>query len=75
MRAEFTVEPFVEGQPGPHVRAAIDAAMASQATVDVGPFGTSVSGAPETVLDAVDAIMRAAVGAGASRVTLQLSDD
>ena len=26
--AEFTIEPFVEGAPGPHVRAAIDVAEA-----------------------------------------------
>ena len=26
LRAEFTVEPFVPGAPGPHVHAAIDAA-------------------------------------------------
>ena len=27
--AEFTIEPFVEGAPGPHVRAAIDVAEAA----------------------------------------------
>ncbi len=35
---EFTVEPFVEGRPGPHVAAAIDAARASGADVDVGHY-------------------------------------
>jgi uncharacterized protein YqgV (UPF0045/DUF77 family) len=38
----------------------------------VGPFGTSVSGDDGRVLDAVDAIVRAAVAAGATRVSLQL---
>lgn len=73
MRAEFTVEPFVDGDPGPHVRAAIAAAEASGAAVEVGPFGTSVEGEDALVLGAVDAITRAAMAAGATRVTLQVS--
>lgn len=69
---EFTIEPFVEGQPGPHVRAAVDAAGASGLDVDFGPFGTTVSGGDGAVLDAVDGILRAAVAAGATRVSLQV---
>ena len=70
---EFTIEPFVEGEPGPHVRAAVDAARRSGLTVDFGPFGTSVSGEDGPVLDAVDGILRAATAAGATRVSLQLA--
>ena len=44
LTVEFTVEPFVAGEPGPHVQAAIEAARRSGLAVDVGPFGTSVSG-------------------------------
>ena len=40
---EFTIEPFVEGEPGPHVRAAVEAAEADGVTVDFGPFGTTVA--------------------------------
>ncbi|HET6950328.1 MAG TPA: hypothetical protein VFI47_08135 [Acidimicrobiales bacterium] len=93
---EFTIEPFVEGEPGPHVRAAVDAARASGLAVDFGPFGTTVSaggahgrnqrrdagevtdggdgpdGGDAAVLDAVDGILRAAVAAGATRVSLQV---
>lgn len=72
LQVEFTIEPFVAGEPGPHVRAAIDTAQRSGLDVDVGPFGTSVSGDDGRVLDAVDAIVRAAVAAGATRVSLQL---
>jgi len=75
LTVEFTVEPFVAGEPGPHVQAAIAAARRSGLAVDVGPFGTSVSGDDERVLDAVDAVVRAAVAAGASRVSLQLARD
>ncbi|MEE2958731.1 MAG: thiamine-binding protein [Actinomycetota bacterium] len=71
--AEFTIEPFVEGEPGPHVRAAIAAAEAAGLVVRVGPFGTSVEGGSAAVLDAVDAVVRAAVDHGATRVSLQLT--
>ena len=37
--AEFTIEPFVEGDPGPHVSAAVAVAEAAGLAVDVGPFG------------------------------------
>ena len=67
LTVEFTIEPFVD------VLAAIEAAERSGLAVDVGPFGTSVSGDDSRVLDAVDAIVRAAVAAGATRVSLQLN--
>lgn len=70
--AEFTVEPFVDGSPGPHVQAAVDAAVAAGLTVDFGPFGTSMSGDDAAVFDAIDAVVRAAMAAGATRVSLQL---
>jgi uncharacterized protein YqgV (UPF0045/DUF77 family) len=72
---EFTVEPFTEGTPGPHVRAAVDAAAAAGLQVELGPFGSRVEGSAAEVLDAVDQILRAAVGAGATRVSLQLTDE
>jgi uncharacterized protein YqgV (UPF0045/DUF77 family) len=73
LRVEFTVEPFTEGSPGPHVEAAVAAASAHGLDVDFGPFGSSVQGADDTVLAAVDEVVRAAIGAGASRVSLQVS--
>jgi uncharacterized protein YqgV (UPF0045/DUF77 family) len=72
LTVEFTVEPFVEGEPGPHVLAAVAAAERSGLAVDVGPFGTTVTGDDEVVLDVVDAVVRAAVAAGATRVSLQV---
>lgn len=69
---EFTIEPFVEGEPGPHVRAAVEAAEQAGLTVDFGPFGSSISGDDGPVLDAVDGILRAATAAGATRVSLQV---
>jgi uncharacterized protein YqgV (UPF0045/DUF77 family) len=77
LHLEFTVEPFVEHEPGPHVVAAIDAARTTGAfkevDVDVGPFGTSVQGDPEAVLAAASAVLTEAFANGASRVVLQVS--
>jgi uncharacterized protein YqgV (UPF0045/DUF77 family) len=73
LTVEFTIEPFVDGAPGPHVRAAVDAAERSGLAVDFGPFGTMVTGDDEAVLAAVDRILRAAVAAGATRVSLQVA--
>ncbi len=70
--AEFTVEPFVEANPGPHVRAALRVAEASGLDVDFGPFGTSVTGDDGTVLALLDDVVRAALDAGATRVSLQI---
>ena len=73
LTVEFTIEPFVPGQPGPHVRAAVEAAERSGLAVDFGPFGTAVTGDDEAVLAAVDRILRAAVAAGATRISLQVA--
>jgi uncharacterized protein YqgV (UPF0045/DUF77 family) len=69
---EFTVEPFVQGAPGPHVTAALDAAQASGLEVDFGPFGTLVSGPDARVLAALDDVVRRALAAGATRVSVQI---
>ena len=71
--AEFTIEPFVDGNPGPHVRAAIEAAADAGLAVEVGPFGTAVEGESAAVLNAVNAVVRAAVANGATRVSFQLT--
>jgi uncharacterized protein YqgV (UPF0045/DUF77 family) len=73
LRIEFTVEPFHDGAPGPHVQAAVGAARAAGLAVDFGPFGSSVEGDDEQVLAAVDAVTRAALGAGATRVSMQVT--
>ena len=53
LEVEFTVEPFVEGAPGPHVQAAVTAAEQSGLAVEFGPFGTSVSGDDEDAASGV----------------------
>ncbi|MHB8245019.1 MAG: thiamine-binding protein [Acidimicrobiales bacterium] len=73
LELEFTVEPFDAGRPGPHVKAAEDAARATGAELRIGPFGTVVTGEAEQVMSAVSDVVRAATAAGATRVTLQVS--
>ncbi len=70
---EFTVEPFVEGQPGPHVQAAVDAAIAAGADVEFGPFGSSCRAPDHQMPDVVAAVARAAFANGATHVTMHLS--
>ena len=70
--AEFTIEPFDEGQPGLHVTAAIAAAEASGASVTVGPFGTTVDGSPEQIVAAVAGALEAGLAHGASHVSVSV---
>jgi uncharacterized protein YqgV (UPF0045/DUF77 family) len=73
LRAEFTIEPFVEGAPGPHVTAALEVAREASLPTDFGPFGTSFEGEDDRVLTAIDAIARKALALGATRLSIQLS--
>lgn len=68
--AEFLVEPFVEGAPGVHVKAAIDAVESHGLEVDVGPFGNVAAGNIDVIADAMADMTRAAMAAGADRVTV-----
>lgn len=73
-RVEFTTEPFDLDEPPPHAVAAREAVRGADLdAVDVGPFGTSAEGCADAVLGAVDGLLRAAVEAGATRVSLQVS--
>ncbi len=67
---EFTIEPFHEGNPGPHVRAAIAAAEALGVTVEFGPFGSSCAVTQEQVAEVSGAIVAEAFANGASHVSL-----
>ena len=70
---EFTTEPFeLEAFPA-HATAARRAVDEAGLTVDVGPFGTSAEGGSEETLTAVSRMLRDALAAGATRISLQLS--
>lgn len=72
-RAEFLVEPFTEGSPGPAAVAGIEAVREAGLTPDVGAFGTSVEGDGDAIAGAVGSALRAAIDAGATRVSVVIS--
>ena len=67
-RAEFTVEPFVDGKPGAHVRAAIDAVRSTGLEPQIGPFATVVDGEATAVISAMSTMLDAAQAAGIAAV-------
>jgi uncharacterized protein YqgV (UPF0045/DUF77 family) len=75
LKAELTLEPFVDGHPGPYVEAVVDIGRMSGLDVEFGPFGTSVEGPEGEVLATVQSMLLAALAAGATRVSLQLETD
>ncbi|MEV7140845.1 MULTISPECIES: thiamine-binding protein [Streptomyces] len=74
LRVEFTTEPFDLDEAPPHALVAREVIEAAELdSVDVGPFGNTAEGGAEPVLTAVDALLRKALDAGATRVSLQLN--
>lgn len=71
-RAEFMIEPFVEGSLGPPVIAAIDAVTERGFEPQVGAFGTTITGKPSDIVEALGVMLNAAMDAGATRVTVQV---
>lgn len=73
VRAELTTEPFEgEGDLPGHVRAAADAMLAGGLEPDLGPLGTAVQGDADVVTTAIRDAARAALSAGATRVSVQV---
>ena len=67
---EFTIEPFREGNPGPHVHAAVAAVEASGVTVEFGPFGSSCRVSQAQLAQISGAIVAEAFAHGATHVSL-----
>ncbi|MER7111740.1 hypothetical protein [Streptomyces sp. NPDC000229] len=74
LRVEFTTEPFDLDEAPAHAVVAREVIQAADLdAVDVGPFGNTAEGGADAVLTAVDALLRQALGAGATRVSLQVN--
>jgi isopentenyldiphosphate isomerase len=73
-RVEFTVEPFVEGNPGRHVTAPLDALRALDVEVDFGPFGSGCVISSESAGEVVAAIVSAALANGATHVNIDVTE-
>lgn len=72
-RIEFTIEPFVEGQLGPHVLGPVEAVRALGVAVELGPFGSGCDTTDDQTPDVAAAIMREAFANGATHVNLDVS--
>ncbi|MGW0878088.1 hypothetical protein [Streptomyces sp. NPDC002671] len=74
LRVEFTTEPFDLDEAPAHALVARQVIEAAELdAVDVGPFGNTAEGGADSVLTAVDALLRKALEAGATRVSLQVN--
>ncbi|MFE2729724.1 thiamine-binding protein [Streptomyces sp. NPDC059349] len=74
LRVEFTTEPFDLDEAPRHAVVARDVIQKAELdAVDVGPFGNTAEGEADAVLGAVDALLRQALAAGATRVSLQVN--
>jgi uncharacterized protein YqgV (UPF0045/DUF77 family) len=72
IRIEFTIEPFVDGQPGPHVLAAIAAVEGRGVAVDVGPFSTIAEVPADAAASMVADLLQEALDHGATGITLRV---
>ncbi|MFC8370141.1 hypothetical protein [Streptomyces sp. NPDC057238] len=74
LRVEFTTEPFDLDEAPAHAVVAREVVEAAELdAVDVGPFGNTAEGGADAVLGAVDAMLRRALAAGATRISLQVN--
>ena len=70
---EFFVEPFAEGRPGAHVKAAIEAVASRGLEVQIGPFGSVAHGELEDLVDAAGPLLRSALSSGADRISVHIT--
>ncbi|MFD7701304.1 hypothetical protein [Streptomyces caelestis] len=74
LRVEFTTEPFDLDEAPAHAVVAREVVETAELdAVDVGPFGNTAEGGADAVLGAVDAVLRRALTAGATRISLQVN--
>jgi uncharacterized protein YqgV (UPF0045/DUF77 family) len=75
LSVEFLVEPFSEGAPGEHVRAAVAAFERRGLRVDLGPFSSVVSGDPEAIAQAVADMILGGMAEGATSMRIHVGPD
>lgn len=74
LRVEFTTEPFDLDEAPAHALVAREVLGSAELdAVDVGPFGNTAEGGADVVLDAVGAMLRKSLEAGATRISLQVN--
>ncbi|MFK0119917.1 hypothetical protein [Streptomyces sp. NPDC090994] len=74
LRVEFTTEPFDLDEAPAHAVVAREVIEAADLdAVDVGPFGNTAEGGADAVLTALGDVLRRTLGAGATRISLQVN--
>lgn len=74
LRVEFTTEPFDLDELPAHAAAAREVLEGGTLeAVDVGPFGNTAEGPADAVVGAVGEVLRRALAAGATRVSVQVN--
>lgn len=73
-RLDFTIEPFVDGQPGAHVTAPVAALEALGIAVDFGAFGSTCVADASHMPELVAEVVRVAYANGATRVTIEIGE-
>ncbi|MGV9251462.1 hypothetical protein [Streptomyces sp. NPDC003697] len=74
LKVEFTTEPFDLDETPAHALVAREVIESAELdAVDVGPFGNTAEGGADAVLTSVDVLLRKALQAGATRISLQVN--
>ncbi len=72
VKVEFTIEPWVDGDPPERVNLCIAAIEALGVDVEVGPFGTSFVASSELASSAVSSVVEIAYANGATHVSIDI---
>ena len=72
-RLEFLVEPFEEGNPGPHVLSSQGILQRHGLEMTMGPFGNTVDGDYATITSVLPKVLRSAFEKGASRISITVT--
>lgn len=70
IKVEFTIEPFVEGEPPARVTETVAALESLGCTVEIGPFGSSFVVDATRVGEALAVLVSTAYSHGATHVTV-----
>ena len=73
VRGEISIEPWHEGEPGPHVLAAYEAGGAGDLNAELEPLSITIEGPVDEVASNLVNAMVASVDHGATRISLSLT--
>lgn len=72
VKVEFTIEPWVDGDPPERVNLCVAAIQARGIDVEVGPFGTAFVASPDVASGALADVVSIAYSNGATHVSIDI---